>query len=1056
MVSRIATGLRFGIDLGIASCGWAVIRQDQAEQQGEVVAMGSRTFDASETPKERTPLNQLRRTARGMRRVLRRRRERMARIRRLFAGAGLVPSSSPDALKIVDLDPWTLRAEAFNRELTGPELAVALGHIAKHRGFRSNSKHDRGANAADESSKMLKAIEESRDRLAGRTVGQMFAEDARYRYRKRNRDGNFDRSILREDQEREVRAIFTAQRRFSSRFPTEDLWDRFAKAAFAQGELQDSEDRVGYCLFEETERRAALRAPSFECFRFFSRLAALRVGPRREPERLTAGEIEAAEAQFGLTKTFTYKRLREAIGLPEELHFVGVPRGYESRDFVARSGAAAEGTASLRKAITDGAGELAWGALLDKPETLDGIARVLTFRDDLDSIRRGLDDLGLEPEVLAAVMEGVEYGRAFANFKGSGSLSVTACLRIIPGLRRGLDYAEACAAVGYDHAKRRTVDIADVKNPVARKALGEARKQVKTLIEEYGLPEYIHVELARDVGKSKEERDEIERGIEKRNKAKDKLRDEFRDLYRREPVLGSTDLLRFELWKEQKCRCLYTDDKIDPGDVIASDNSAEVDHILPWSRSGDDSFVNKTLCAAGTNRNKKGRTPHEWFGADEARWDHFVGTVESIRDLKGRKKRNLLLKDASVLEERFKDRNLNDTRYACRLLLEALKAFYPKEEPRLDADGVLRRPVRIRARPGPLTDRLRRAWGIQGLKKDKDGNRIPDDRHHALDALIVAATTQGALNRFTRQIQKEEEVGSDRDFARFPLPWLGFVAEARSWIGEDGDGRPRIVVSRAERRRARGEAHGATIRAVEEVDGKAVIYERKPVEKLTLADLDLVKGADRNGEMIGELRRWIEAGKPASAPPRKRFGGLNQRGEEKEPEHHEAIRKISLRSKKKPDVLVRGGAADRGEMTRIDVFRKQNRRGAWEYFLVPVYPHQIFDRKSWPTPPNRAVQAYKPETEWPEMGDGHEFMWSLYPLSYIAVQLADARHEGYFRGLDRSTGAINLSAHHSNDALIRGIGVKTAKDLRKYTVDRLGRRFEIERETRTWHGAACT
>ena len=188
--------------------------------------------------------------------------------------------------------------------------------------------------------------------------------------------------------------------------------------------------------------------------------------------------------------------------------------------------------------------------------------------------------------------------------------------------------------------------------------------------------------------------------------------------------------------------------------------------------------------------------------------------------------------------------------------------------------------------------------------------------------------------------------------------------------------------------------------------------------------------------MLKELRRWIEAGKPASAPPRKRYGGVNEYGEFKEPERFEPIRKVTLRTKKKPDVLVRGGAADRGEMTRVDVFRRANRRGAWEYFLVPVYPHQIFDRATWPTPPSRAVQAYKPETEWPEMGDAHEFMWSFYPLSYIAVDLGEVRHEGYFRGLDRSTGAVNLSAHHSKDALTRGIGVKTAKGLRKFTVDR--------------------
>ena len=1060
MGREIIAGLRFGIDLGIASCGWAVIRQDDSEERGKIVAMGTWGFDASENPKDGTALNAVRRTARGMRRVLRRRRERMASLRRLFAEARLIPTAVPEALKLPGLDPWAIRAEALDQELSGPELAVALGHIAKHRGFRSNSKRERGTNAGDETSKMLTAIDQSRDRLAGRTIGQMFAEDSRYQHRKRNRDGTFEFSILRSDHEDEVRAIFLAQRRFRNGLATTDLERDFVEAAFSQRPLQDSEDRVGPCLFEPSERRAALRAPSFERFRFLSRLATLRIGPGRDPERLTADEMRLAECQFGVTKTYTYKRLREAIDLPDALHFIRVPRSHEGRDCVARSGAAAEGTTSLRKAIQEGAGDVAWGDLTGTPEKLDGVARVLTFRDDVDSIRRGLDDIGLEQTVIASLMSGVESGRFFSAFKGSGGLSSKACLKIIPGLRRGLDYTDACASVGYDHAKRRQGGVADVKNPVARKALGEAVKQVKAMIEIYGLPEYIHVELARDVGKSREERDEIERGIDKRNKAKDVLRKGFEKIYRREPRQGSDEMLRFELWKEQNGRCLYTDRSIAPHDVIASNNSAEVDHILPWSKSGDDSFVNKTLCATGTNRDKRGRTPFRWFSEAGLNWDAFTARVESVKFMKGIKKRNFLLEDENVLEGRFRERNLNDTRYACRLLLDELKSFYPVNDRKAGPDGVLRSALRVFARPGPLTDRLRRAWGLQHLKKSEAGERLFDDRHHPLDALIVAATSRGALQRFTLLIQREEEAGSDRDFRDFAVPWRGFVADATAWVRNGIHTSPHIFVARAERRRARGEAHGATIRAVEVVADQVIVYERKSIDQLVVNgkrdDLALIKDPGQNGELIAALRAWIDAGKPAKERPKRRYGGVNSHGEIKEPERFEDIRKVTLRTKRKPDVLVRGGAADRGEMTRVDVFTKPNRRGSLEYFVVPVYPHQVFDRLHWPAPPDRAVQGGKPEAEWPRMDESFTFLWSLYPMSYVAVDLGDKQHEGYFRSMDRSTGAMTLSHHSSKSLLTRSIGVRTAKGLRKFAVDRLGRRFEIERETRTWHGAACT
>ena len=266
----------------------------------------------------------------------------------------------------------------------------------------------------------------------------------------------------------------------------------------------------------------------------------------------------------------------------------------------------------------------------------------------------------------------------------------------------GLVYSEACAKAGYDHSKRGDTDLDQIANPIARKALTEALKQIKAIVEVHGMPGRMHIELARDVGKSKEERDEIRTGIEKRNKQKDRLREEFKEALGREAA-NAEDLMRFELWKEQGGRCMYTDREIHPNAIVSSDRTVEVDHILPWSRSGDDSFVNKMLCFASANQEKKGRTPFEWLGKDEAKWEGLVGRVELNKAMKGRKKRNYLLKDASILETKFRERNINDTRYATRVLLNTLARKYADDKK-----------VHVFARPGPLTDRLRRGWGIQG------------------------------------------------------------------------------------------------------------------------------------------------------------------------------------------------------------------------------------------------------------------------------------------------------------------------------------------------------
>jgi CRISPR-associated endonuclease Csn1 len=204
----------FGIDAGIASVGWAVL--DVSDGAGRIVACGTRMFDAPETDKERTPTNAIRRKQRGMRRVIRRRRTRMTEIRRLLADNYLLDNGSPAALAL-GLDPWGLRAEALERRLTEPELATVLGHIARHRGFRSNAKAERSSNAADETSKMKAAIEATQGRLSQwRTVGEMFARDPAFSDRKRNRGGGFTRSMLRDDLEREVKSIFSAQRRLGN------------------------------------------------------------------------------------------------------------------------------------------------------------------------------------------------------------------------------------------------------------------------------------------------------------------------------------------------------------------------------------------------------------------------------------------------------------------------------------------------------------------------------------------------------------------------------------------------------------------------------------------------------------------------------------------------------------------------------------------------------------------------------------------------------------------------------------------------------------------------
>jgi CRISPR-associated endonuclease Csn1 len=233
---------------------------------------------------------------------------------------------------------------------------------------------------------------------------------------------------------------------------------------------------------------------------------------------------------------------------------------------------------------------------------------------------------------------------------------------------------------------------------------------------------------------------------------------------------------------------------------------------------------------------------------------------------------------------------------------------------------------------------------------------------------------------------------------------------------------------------------------------KEIVFERKAIEKLTEKDLEKIPVPEPYGkiadpgklrdELVESLRVWIAACKPKSPDqlPRSPKGDI--------------IRKVRIATSAKVAVMLNGGTVDRGEMARVDVFRKADRKGRNQYFLVPIYPHEIATLDA---PPMRAVLAYAPESDWPVIDPTYEFLWSINQKTWLrATKPGGGVVQGYFIGMDRSTGAIALSSQANPEVVNRGIGVKTLLSLQKFFVDRLGRISEVERETRTWRGAACT
>lgn len=1036
--------LVFGISLGISHCGWAVLRYPTSrEPDGEIIAMGTWLFDVPETDKEHTPTNQIRRAHRLTRRVIRRRRQRMADIRRLFHNSALLSCHYQDALKIPGLDPWELRAHGLDRRLSPAELAVALGHIAKRRGFRSSATRKNPKGSSNDQ-KMLKAMAATREKLdAYRTLGDMFSHDPDFQERKRNREGQFDRSQHRDDLIHEVCQLFKAQRRLGNTAATGDLEAGFKAIAFRQHALPNGEGLVGICPFEPSERRSSRYAPSFEKLRLLTRLTALQIITPDGERPLTPRELRLATADLGKEAKLTIKALRQQIGLPDEHRFSSITAENEAQDISARIGADLPGTKKLR----DSLGEALWTRLLAQPETLDRIANILSFLRSTDAIHTELRNVGLPADTISALLADLD---TFAHWRGTGHISALASRKLLPHLETGLHYDQACKLVGYDMAashwsvldqitdrqgfNRLIAQIGrEILHPVTSKAFTEGLKQIWAMRNRWGLPDAVHIEMARDVGYSLKSRNENQRARDRNAAEQERLRAELSRLLSTTDITNET-LLRYRLWKEQAGRCPISDLPIRPTEIPANNARHEVDYILPWSRFGDDSYLNKVLCRARFSKDRKGRTPFEWTMAthDQKVWTDFVNRVEHSAALPGIKKRNLVLENTREAEQRSRSRNLHDGRFAARLFADAVALFYPKGEER-NKDGE----CRVVIRPGSLTQALRLAWGIESLKTC-DGKRMADSRHHGLDALVVAITDEWEIQRITRSFVASEQAGHVRLLRQSSSPWgteNSFRQQARAALDT-------VFVARPERRRARGEGHLATIRQVREREEAPVIFERKAVADLPEKRLADIKDPARNQKIVEAIGQWIGAGRPADKWPRSPAG--------------DPIHKIRVRTKGKPAVRVRGGSADRGDIVRIDVFALPGKRGQREFHLVPIYPHQIMNKRDWPTPPILAVVAYRDETEWTLINDNATFLFSLHSRSYVEATKANKETiAGYLAGMDRATGAITLMSHQNTGILVRGIGVKTLLDLKKFNVDRFGTRTEVKSETRTWHGAVC-
>ena len=1054
-----------GLDMGIASIGWCILDCDR----NRIENLGVRTFVAAENPKDGKSLAEPRRIARSMRRRIRRRAHRMKRLRGLLVQQGIIPKENvDDFFSTCVSDPYYLRAKGLDDLLTNEEWARVLLHIAKRRGFKSNRKSEE---QDKEGGQVLSSIKDKLAIMAEnkfRTVGEMLYKDLRFSDTKRNKGGLYSHTLSRAMLEQELKFLFEAQRNCGNLYASKAFEESFCQIFLSQRPFASKDDiskMVGHCTFESDQLRAPKHSFTAERFVLLQKINNIKILTGGGRTGLTADQRAIVASMAYEIKEVKYSQIRKALDLPMETQFVGLSyfHNNESKNPEDARFISLDGFHKLKKAITDHLGKTAWGNVRENIDLLDDFGCALTFyKTDADIV-----------EFLTAKMVDAEYIQAVlaVSFDKVQHLSVKAMRKIIPFLEQGMTYGDACENAGYCHwapkdstAKKTLLPVitkAEMRNPVVLRALAQSRKIINAIIRQYGSPYRIHVEVARELAKPWQERKEIERGQKNYQQLKEQWRNDFISFFGFNPK--SEDLLKYRLWREQSNFCAYSVEYLDPSRLLEP-GYAEIDHILPYSRSLDDSMANKALVKGVENRNKGNRTPFEYFGSDEVRWHRFEEWVKA--NIRNAAKRNRLLRENynAKEEEEMKARNLNDTRYISRYLSQLLKehiAFNNTDQ---------KNPVLMVN--GQMTAFLRARWGL--LKVREDG-----DLHHALDAAVVAATSTEMVHKISRYSKANElryqkingkyiDIGTGEimsgpynetiDTKHFPQPWEQFREELVARLSdapekflhdfgipsynkeELNDVRP-VFVSRASTRKVSGPAHEDTIRS------KKLLPAGVKVQKVLLTKLnwDKVKD-DFKDDILGKERDWrlYEALKDRvrqyQGDVKKAFAFPFYKPVLDATKVAPIVRSVKIQVSGTSGIDICSGIADNGSMVKVLVYAKNEK-----YFLVPVYVADIVRTKSL-----KAIAPGKDESDWPCIDETFVYQFELYSNDLVYVKRKSDEFVGYYVKCNRANGQIWIDSHdrgkifnHKDDRNWL-ISIGTVVKFEKLQVDVLGRHSRLE------------
>lgn len=855
---------RLALDIGTNSIGWCVLDLDAGGKPCGVRSMGVRIFPDGRDAKTMASLAADRRLKRQMRRMRDRYLRRREQLMNALIRHGLMPAAEAERKALETLDPYALRSRGLDAPLALPELGRALFHLNQRRGFRSNRKVDKD----EESGKIRPAIQKLRGLMAEsgtRTLGEFLGKrhgqglTVRARLQGKGAKAGYDFYPERSLVEEEFDALWAVQAGHHAEL-IDAAREEIRDIIFFQRRLKPVDP--GRCTFEPGERRASAALPVAQRFRIYQELNHLRAAsPYLEERPLTLAERDALAQHLLQGKDLTFATMRRKLRLPEGWTF--------SLEAGERDKLKGDLTAKVLGS-KDRFGPR-WRAL--SPEEQERLVDLLLDTED-EALLLGLlaADWGLDPARAAKVADApLPTGYSRLSRKALHAVTRELAAEVVP-------YAEAVTRAGYaSHSQFATGEIRDrlpyygivlqryvtfgsghpadraeerfgrITNPTVHIALNQLRRVVNELVKTHGHPAQIVVEVARDLKNGPDARREI-----KKRQAENKLANDNRraQLEERGVAVTADALLRLRLWEELAKdplarRCPYTGEQISIRRLFSAE--VEVEHILPFARTLDDSPANMTVSLRRANRYKENRTPFEAFGQSRDGYD-WQGIVERAGAMPENKRRRFAPEALERFQEQgdFLDRQLVDTQYIARIGREYLCEVCD--------------PRQVWATPGRLTSLLAARWLAHGpdeppvpgqyrhLTLTREGfmrkQRI-DHRHHAVDAALIGVTDRGLLKRVADLRAREVDQGVERFLAGLDEPWAGF----RDQVLEAAGG---IVVSHRPDHGIGGQLHDENpfgILGKNDTPGNAQKY--APVSKLVKpADLLKVKGFGLRAELL--------------------------------------------------------------------------------------------------------------------------------------------------------------------------------------------------------------